>query len=167
MAEKLDRAQQVLERTPLGALPDEVAERRPFFLAQRPFELEIEIDPVLFAEDMREEVLRIQARAFNALFAKVVRRRRQNFKDRHLLVNCIAGRECATDMQPARARKTEALHQASPCAGRESRYRRGMFELTRREKGLIAGFVLIFLLGFGVRQWRDSAAFDSRPAQVH
>jgi hypothetical protein len=41
-----------------------------------------------------------------------------------------------------------------------------MFELTRREKGLIAGFILIFLLGFGVRQWRDSAAFDSRAAQV-
>jgi len=41
-----------------------------------------------------------------------------------------------------------------------------MFELTRREKGLIAGFVFIFLLGFGVKQWRDAAAFDSRPAQV-
>jgi len=41
-----------------------------------------------------------------------------------------------------------------------------MFELTRREKVLIAGFVFIFLLGFGVKQWRDSEAFDSRPAQV-
>jgi len=59
------------------------------------------------------------------------------------------------------------FHQPSPCTIRESRYRRGMFELTRREKGLIAGFVFIFLLGFGIRQWRDSAAFDSCPAQVH
>jgi len=41
-----------------------------------------------------------------------------------------------------------------------------MFELTRREKVLIAGFVFIFLLGFGVKQWRESAAFDSRPARV-
>jgi predicted negative regulator of RcsB-dependent stress response len=41
-----------------------------------------------------------------------------------------------------------------------------MFELTRQEKVLIAGFILIFLLGFGVKQWRDSAAFDSQSAQV-
>lgn len=41
-----------------------------------------------------------------------------------------------------------------------------MFELTRREKVLIAGFLFIFLLGFGVKQWRDSAAFDARSAQV-
>jgi len=41
-----------------------------------------------------------------------------------------------------------------------------MFELTRREKVLIAGFLFIFLLGFGVKQWRDSAAFGPRPAQV-
>ena len=58
------------------------------------------------------------------------------------------------------------LRQPSPCTIRESRYRRVMFELTRREKVLIAGFLFIFLLGFGVKQWRDSAAFDSRPAQV-
>jgi hypothetical protein len=41
-----------------------------------------------------------------------------------------------------------------------------MFELTRREKVLIAGFLFIFLLGFGVRQWRDSSAFGSPAAQV-
>ncbi|MFZ4774019.1 MAG: hypothetical protein ACOYM3_01560 [Terrimicrobiaceae bacterium] len=41
-----------------------------------------------------------------------------------------------------------------------------MFDLTRREKALIAGFTFIFLLGFGVRQWRDASAFDSKPAQV-
>jgi hypothetical protein len=41
-----------------------------------------------------------------------------------------------------------------------------MFELTRREKALIAGFLFIFLLGFGVRQWRDAAAFQPQPAQV-
>jgi len=58
------------------------------------------------------------------------------------------------------------LRQPAPCTIGESRYRRGMFELTRREKVLIAGFIFIFLLGFGVRQWRDSAAFDSRPTQA-
>ena len=69
---------------------------------------------------------------------------------------------------PARERKTRIglLHKPSPCTVRESRYGRGMFELTRREKVLVAGFVFIFLLGFGVKQWRESAAFDSRPAQV-
>jgi hypothetical protein len=41
-----------------------------------------------------------------------------------------------------------------------------MFELTRREKVLIAGFVFIFLLGFGVRQWRESAAVRDSPALV-
>jgi hypothetical protein len=41
-----------------------------------------------------------------------------------------------------------------------------MFELTRREKVLIAGFVFIFLLGFGVKQWRDTVAFEPRSAQV-
>ena len=32
-----------------------------------------------------------------------------------------------------------------------------MFGLTRNEQALIAGFVFIFLLGFGVKQWRESA----------
>lgn len=54
----------------------------------------------------------------------------------------------------------------TPCALRESRYCREMFELTRREKTLIAGFIFVFLLGFGVRQWRDSSAFEPKPAQV-
>ena len=107
LAEKLDRPEQVLERTPLRTLPDEIAQRSPFLLAQRPLEFEIELDPVLFSEDVGQEVLRIQARAFHALFAKVVRRRGQDFEDRHRLLNCMAERECATDFPPVRAVKAE------------------------------------------------------------
>jgi len=38
-----------------------------------------------------------------------------------------------------------------------------MFGLTRNEQALVAGFLFIFLLGFGVRQWRESAAFRAVP----
>ncbi|MFZ4599570.1 MAG: hypothetical protein ACOYNN_13080 [Terrimicrobiaceae bacterium] len=33
-----------------------------------------------------------------------------------------------------------------------------MFELTRREQVIVAGFVLIFMLGLGTMHWRDSVA---------
>lgn len=33
-----------------------------------------------------------------------------------------------------------------------------MFGLTRNEQAVVIGFVFVFLLGFGVKQWRDSAA---------
>jgi hypothetical protein len=42
----------------------------------------------------------------------------------------------------------------------------GMFELTRSEQALVAGFVFIFLLGFGVKQWRESASLRAVPAQT-
>lgn len=32
-----------------------------------------------------------------------------------------------------------------------------MFGLTRNEQAVVIGFVFVFLLGFGVKQWRDSA----------
>ncbi len=51
----------------------------------------------------------------------------------------------------------------SSCALCDSRYGAGMFGLTRNEQALVAGFVFIFLLGFGVRQWRESAAFRAVP----
>jgi len=41
-----------------------------------------------------------------------------------------------------------------------------MFELTRSEQALVAGFVFIFLLGFGVKQWRESASLRAVPAQT-
>jgi len=33
-----------------------------------------------------------------------------------------------------------------------------MFELTRREQALVAGLVVVFLLGLGTMQWRNTAA---------
>jgi DNA-binding transcriptional regulator YbjK len=33
-----------------------------------------------------------------------------------------------------------------------------MFELTRQEQVIVAGFVLIFMLGFGTMHWRNSVA---------
>ncbi len=41
-----------------------------------------------------------------------------------------------------------------------------MFELTRSEQALVAGFVFIFLLGFGVKQWRESAPLRAVPEQA-
>jgi len=40
----------------------------------------------------------------------------------------------------------------------------GMFELTRSEQKFVIGFVLVFLLGFGVKQWRDATGPASTPA---
>lgn len=39
-----------------------------------------------------------------------------------------------------------------------------MFELTRREQMLVAGFILIFLLGLGIKHWREMRDFQSLPA---
>lgn len=57
----------------------------------------------------------------------------------------------------------EVSSQPSSCAVRDSRYGAGMFGLTRNEQALVVGFLFIFLLGFGVRQWRESAAFRAVP----
>ncbi|MDX2079162.1 MAG: hypothetical protein SFU53_00100 [Terrimicrobiaceae bacterium] len=38
-----------------------------------------------------------------------------------------------------------------------------MFELTRREQVLVVGFAVVFLLGFGTMQWRQSV--QSTPAE--
>lgn len=40
----------------------------------------------------------------------------------------------------------------------------GMFELTRSEQKFVIGFVVVFLLGLGVKQWRDAAGPASAPA---
>ena len=41
-----------------------------------------------------------------------------------------------------------------------------MFELTRNEQALVAGFLLIFLLGLGVGHWRESAPLPAVPART-
>ncbi len=40
-----------------------------------------------------------------------------------------------------------------------------MFGLTRNEQAVVIGFVFVFLLGFGVKQWRDSAVVAPVPIQ--
>jgi hypothetical protein len=40
-----------------------------------------------------------------------------------------------------------------------------MFGLTRNEQAVVIGFVFVFLLGFGVKQWRDSSAAPPAPTQ--
>jgi len=47
------------------------------------------------------------------------------------------------------------FRRVSACVGGDSRYVSGMFELTRREQWLVAGFVFVFLLGLGVGHWRE------------
>jgi hypothetical protein len=41
-----------------------------------------------------------------------------------------------------------------------------MFELTRREQSLLAGFLFILVLGLGARHWRDSRALGLPAAEV-
>ncbi len=41
-----------------------------------------------------------------------------------------------------------------------------MFELTRREQTLVVGFVFIFVLGLGVRHWRELRPDNAAPAAV-
>jgi len=42
----------------------------------------------------------------------------------------------------------------------------GMFELTRREQWLVAGFVFILVLGLGVQHWRQTHPLQSAPPNV-
>lgn len=42
----------------------------------------------------------------------------------------------------------------------------GMFELTRREQLLVAGFVFILVLGLGVRHWRQTHPLQPAPTNV-
>jgi hypothetical protein len=39
-----------------------------------------------------------------------------------------------------------------------------MFELTRREQALLAGIMAAFLVGLGVKHWRDCRSFPQTPA---
>ncbi len=41
-----------------------------------------------------------------------------------------------------------------------------MFDLTRNEQALVAGFLLIFLLGLGVGHWRESAPLPALPTRT-
>lgn len=42
-----------------------------------------------------------------------------------------------------------------------------MFELTRREQLLVAGFVFILLLGLGVQHWRGTRPFKASLEHAH
>jgi hypothetical protein len=42
-----------------------------------------------------------------------------------------------------------------------------MFELTRREQLLVAGFVFILLLGLGVQHWRETRPFKASLEHAH
>lgn len=41
-----------------------------------------------------------------------------------------------------------------------------MFDLTRREQAVVAGFLVLLVLGLGVKQWRETRGFQPVPAAV-
>src|SRR2546423_2571274 len=72
----------MLEWLSLPAAPDEFPQRRQLCFRQDAFELQVELDPFLL-EHVRQQMLRIQARALDLPLLKVGSRRLQNFKERH------------------------------------------------------------------------------------
>jgi hypothetical protein len=41
-----------------------------------------------------------------------------------------------------------------------------MFDLTRREQAVVAGFLFLLVLGFGVKHWRESHGLQQLPVEV-
>ena len=41
-----------------------------------------------------------------------------------------------------------------------------MFDLTRREQAVVAGFLILLVLGLGVKHWRESRGFQTSPPEV-
>jgi hypothetical protein len=41
-----------------------------------------------------------------------------------------------------------------------------MFDLTRREQAVVAGFLFLLVLGFGVKHWRETRGLQQPPAEV-
>lgn len=41
-----------------------------------------------------------------------------------------------------------------------------MFDLTRREQAVVAGFLLLLILGFGVKHWREAHGLQPAPSPV-
>lgn len=41
-----------------------------------------------------------------------------------------------------------------------------MFDLTRREQAVVAGFLFLLILGSGVKHWRETRGLQETPAQV-
>jgi hypothetical protein len=39
-----------------------------------------------------------------------------------------------------------------------------MFDLTRSEQAVVAGFLFLLVLGFGVKHWRESRGLQQPPA---
>ena len=85
VSEKLDSAEKVLKWPPLPALPDKIAQGGAFSLSQRTLELQVKLDPVFLFKDMSQQMLRIQARAFDTLPGQVVGRGGEDLKDGHWL----------------------------------------------------------------------------------
>jgi hypothetical protein len=41
-----------------------------------------------------------------------------------------------------------------------------MFDLTRSEQAVVAGFLFLLVLGFGVKHWRETRGLQQPPAEV-
>jgi len=41
-----------------------------------------------------------------------------------------------------------------------------MFDLTRREQAVVAGFLVLLVLGLGVKHWRETQGFQPVPPAV-
>ena len=41
-----------------------------------------------------------------------------------------------------------------------------MFDLTRREQAVVAGFLVLLVLGLGVKHWRETRGFQPAPQAV-
>ena len=82
-AEKVDCSEEVLKRSPLCALAHELSKRRPFRLAKRAFEIEVELDPFLLSEDVSQEVFGIEAWALDSLLFEKTGGGIEDFKNSH------------------------------------------------------------------------------------
>ncbi len=83
MAEKIDGAEQVLERHALRSALHEIAQRGAVLFAQRAVEREVEIHAPRHPERMGEEVLGVQPRALDALLLQVGGCGVQDFENSH------------------------------------------------------------------------------------
>ncbi len=41
-----------------------------------------------------------------------------------------------------------------------------MFDLTRREQAVVAGFLILLVLGLGVKHWRETRGFQPVPPSI-
>ena len=79
---ELDGAEQMLERLALSAASNEFPQRRQLRFGQGAFELQIKVEPFP-PQNMREQMLRVQPRAFYSTLLEIAGRRLQHLKKRH------------------------------------------------------------------------------------